>query len=577
MKRIIIFLLIFLVAFSFILPPQVVLALEDEIIDQTDLADSSTESESSANIDQVDDNQPPSSTVNDELKQTVNYEEPIDKTPSSLLPQETSSTITVTPPAPTYEPPKRDLVVTAFQTTNALAFVELYNGGSKTLNLSGWKILAQFYNDDLVCEIPIDGYVLPKSRVLMKQNELLPEAVNAHIYTCGGPSRVVSELSIYDESERVEQLIPPSGDTQIWRRRNVTATYLTGDFTKDFEVFVDSKHTITDGFWYLSPPDPELTILEVLVNPSSCVVPDNSPDCYDYIKVRNDGTKPVDLADYRLRSGYINSQSSTSNTAYFSDILQPGETYTLQYDSSGERLSLTANDGTVWFEDVEGVVVYPTNVPPYIGSDLTSKKGLSWAFDPSDAAWKWAIPSPGMIGNRFLKIASKTNSELADDALGPCPVGQYRNPETNRCRKIETEPTLTPCKEGQYRSEETNRCRSIATAAASVLKPCADGQFRNPETNRCKKIASADDIALADCGEGRERNPMTNRCRNIMVSSVPEADFAIEPIKQTASALWGWWALGGVSLLAFGYAGWEWREEIVNILRKVKKFFYSNQ
>ena len=165
----------------------------------------------------------------------------------------------------------------------------------------------------------------------------------------------------------------------------------------------------------------------------------------------------------------------------------------------------------------------------------------------------------------------RCNKEAEPATLADCGEGRERNPLTGRCRNIPTASVLSPCKEGQYRSEETNRCRSIATAV-NALKPCADDQFRNPATNRCKKIASSDDVALADCGEGRERNPATNRCRNILVSTPPVTGFSVEPIQDAANVFIGWWVLGGVTVLALGYAGWEWREEVGRFVRKVAQF-----
>lgn len=162
-------------------------------------------------------------------------------------------------------------------------------------------------------------------------------------------------------------------------------------------------------------------------------------------------------------------------------------------------------------------------------------------------------------------------------ALVACRDDQYRSEETNRCRAIAPAGrTLVPCKEGQYRSEETNRCRSLASFVSS-LKPCADDQFRNPVTNRCKRIASTDDASLADCGEGRERNPTTNRCRNIVKATPTKADFAVQPTTQAAGAMWGWWALGGVTLLALGYAGWEWRYELRAWIARRAAFFRSKK
>ena len=155
-----------------------------------------------------------------------------------------------------------------------------------------------------------------------------------------------------------------------------------------------------------------------------------------------------------------------------------------------------------------------------------------------------------------------------------CPVGQYRHPETRRCRKIEAAKTITPCKDGYYRSEETGRCRSIASAAAKTLKPCPEGQFRNSATGRCKKIASTDDIAK-ECPEGFERNPQTKRCRKIKSANMPTVGSAATEVKQVAGATWGWWVFGGVSLLAVGYGVWQWRWEISQFVRKIRESIKS--
>lgn len=377
-------------------------------------------------------------------------------------------------------------------------------------------------------------------------------------------SQLAKTLSLYDGDQLVEQLEPTDASVQFWARVNTTSTYMTGNFTKDFKAA--ASYTVTDEYWYVPPPPPAVQTLEILVNPRGCTPPDESVDCYDYIKLKNTSDQPIDLTDYRLRSGYSNASSSSSNTEYISLLLQPGEVRTITHDASGERVTFSANDGTVWFEDAEGVLAYPTTVPAYVGSDLTSKKGWSWAYDPALVSWRWGIPSPESEANTFA-VETPGKGAGQDDGLQPCAPDQYRNPETNRCKKIESASSLAPCKEGQYRSEETNRCRSIASAAASVLKPCADDQFRNPLTNRCKTIASTEE--LADCGEGRERNPVTNRCRNTVRSDVPAAAFAVEPVADTSMAFAGWWALGGVLTLALAYAGWEWRYEIRDGVRKL--------
>ena len=55
------------------------------------------------------------------------------------------------------------------------------------------------------------------------------------------------------------------------------------------------------------------------------------------------------------------------------------------------------------------------------------------------------------------------------------------------------------------------------------------------------------------------------------------AAFAVEPVKDGGKAFIGWWALGGVGVLAGGYGVWEWRREMAGAIRKVTAFFVSNK
>lgn len=155
-----------------------------------------------------------------------------------------------------------------------------------------------------------------------------------------------------------------------------------------------------------------------------------------------------------------------------------------------------------------------------------------------------------------------TSGASGSSACGP---GKYRHPLTNRCRNIESDAAvITNCEADQYRNPETGRCRKIATTAS--VTPCKEGQYRSEETNRCRNIVAAG--SQAPCAEGQERNPDTNRCRNVLAKSVPDAAFAVQPVQEGMRAFVGWWALGGIGVLAAGYAGWEWRREIGTTLRK---------
>ena len=302
-------------------------------------------------------------------------------------------------------------------------------------------------------------------------------------------------------------------------------------------------------------PVRNIIISELLPNPTGADTGN------EFIELYNGDSEPVALDNYRLAIGdkvYVLPAGV---------VIAPGAYWTLSDTDLGGVLANTTGQ-PLYLLTIRGVEV--AQVPGYknAGDDM------AWAL--IDGQWQFTYaPTPGRMNVALVEMPCDLGYER-DSATGrcrklatatqvaPCVDGQYRNEATGRCRSLATAiATLTPCKEGQYRSEATNRCRSFVVATTS--KPCADDQFRNPLTNRCKAIASNEDVALADCGEGRERNPDTHRCRNVVTASVPSAAFAPAPVKETARGFVGWWALGGVGLLAAGYGVWEWRREIAAI------------
>jgi hypothetical protein len=196
----------------------------------------------------------------------------------------------------------------------------------------------------------------------------------------------------------------------------------------------------------------------------------------------------------------------------------------------------------------------------------TPLDGESWAW--IDNAWQYTNqPSPGAAN--LISLVEEVQIDATDSGLSACPAGKYRNPLTNRCRNITTDSAvLASCDTDQYRNPETGRCRKIENTS---LTPCKEGQYRSEETNRCRSIQTAS--TAKPCKDNQYRSEETNRCRNLPASSVPEAAFAVQPIKDTGLAFIGWWALGGVALLAGGYAIWEWRRELVVLLAKMNERF----
>ncbi len=180
---------------------------------------------------------------------------------------------------------------------------------------------------------------------------------------------------------------------------------------------------------------------------------------------------------------------------------------------------------------------------------------VAWVIDLSSNDWSITYsPTPGEK-NKIVEVK-------------PCPKGQFRNLETNRCNKITVETGLKPCPPDKFRNPETNRCKNILDAG-SQLKPCNPGQFRNPETNRCKSIDSG--RSLVPCDPDQERNPETNRCRK-KASSIDKSDNSVKDVLSVSQAQdQTSWAMAGFSFIgATAYAVWEWRSEMLDKLLTLK-------
>ncbi|MDB5167156.1 MAG: hypothetical protein JWN26_301 [Candidatus Saccharibacteria bacterium] len=300
-----------------------------------------------------------------------------------------------------------------------------------------------------------------------------------------------------------------------------------------------------------------LDILPIKVNEllANAVGSDNG---HEFIELYNPNDAPVDLIVYLLKIGIdapkfysfpLESAIEPHGYISFSDDDIP---FTLV--NSMSQVSLVSVDNQL----VDESPIY--NNP---------QDGIAWAL--IDGTWQYTNqPTPN--AKNLASIVSQDTVEEVVVGLNPCAPNQYRNPDTNRCRLLITVgSTLVACQDGQYRSEITNRCRSIASDVAT-LTPCDANQERNPETNRCRLITSSTSEPTP-CKPGQERNPDTNRCRTV-ASSVPTAEFAVEPVTDTSSGIVGWLAVGGVCLIALAYAGWEWREELIQAVRRLSTFFH---
>ncbi len=496
--------------------------------------------------------------------------------------EKSEQSTTVSPPVASPTTPVAttpDIAITAFLGGVRLELIELYNQSDRALFLGKLAIRLTDNSGDTqqIQYADTEGYILPGRYVSYAADN---DGFRRLPHLPRGFQRDIVQIElIYDGIviQTVNNIPENQAATIAVHKQRSKKIKQTGSFEKDFQLNPAAVQFYDDGH-YLPPADTAgLVITEVLTNPRQCLVDDDQlDDCADFIEVMNQGAEPIDLGKYRLRFGLYGDTASVASTFHWGRnselneeiILQPQEVLVVKKRDDGKALSLAADDRSVWLEDIQGLARYQTVAVK--GADREARRGSSWALFHD--GWGWATPTPGKWTNvRAIETAQSPRSQSPPrEDLAPCQAGYYRHPETKRCRKIEVAKTPAPCKEGYYRSEQTGRCWSIVALAAKTLKPCQDGYFRNPETGRCKKIAADSDV-LKECAEGYERNPATNRCRKIKTTTPPTADFAPESVKQVAGATWGWWVFGGVSLLAVGYGTWQWRWELSQLIRRLRR------
>lgn len=278
----------------------------------------------------------------------------------------------------------------------------------------------------------------------------------------------------------------------------------------------------------------------------------------EFIEIYNPTDRVIDLSLYNIKVGI----DSTKPLAFpIGAMIGPGEYRS--FSDSVMKFTLVNTAGRVVLTAVDGSQLGDTGIYNSPGA------GKSWAL--IEGAWQYTNrPTPGAPNEP--SVADET-VDASDTSPAPCPSGKYRNPLTNRCRNIESDVAiLATCNIDQYRNPETGRCRKIAT---TTLTPCKDNQYRSEETNRCRNIVAAS--TQKPCKDTQYRSEETGRCRNLPATTVPDAAFAVQPVKDAGVAFVGWWALGGVSLLAVGYGVWEWRDEIRRMIERIASNFSARQ
>lgn len=328
------------------------------------------------------------------------------------------------------------LMIGALHTTDrrTVSAIELHNTARQFAPLSdvALALSVSTNNTDYTCRVNLQGYVPPQSSVRYYHPATAP-ADGAQLQGC--PSVPDGEQVIrYDVAlersgatiDKASAAVDELAGALVWERARWTAAARTGIFAKDFRARAGEAEVTAP---YEAPGEPPLQILEVLPHPHSC---DTAPDnCQKYVKIKNTGDQPIDLAAYRLRSGTPGSNSTVRNTSSLMGVIAPGQVLTIRAQVNGAELAMLRS-GTLWFEDQHGLVSFSPRVDAYSGAGQAAHQGKSWAYNSQTGAWQWTTPSPDQADN----IITDTSASPHQPSGKPCPAGQERNPATNRCRKI---------------------------------------------------------------------------------------------------------------------------------------------
>ena len=590
--------LLMILAVALIMPSPLVLAegvsgaTQESKIDDVQTVDNSfksTEEVKNPVVDkkQIDSNSSPQSSENYE---TPTENSSIDSPGENLTANESLKS----EPNPESEPPKTDnpgerteenAPILISKISQDKKYVEIYNPTNQNVNLAGWKI--EYYAGPVAKTVGkiFKDEVISANGFLVLSNDKMSADVIKFDNNLG--------LAQSDGSVVLSRSDGSVADTVGWGNNSKSAgSPIKGGVKIVWRCFVgeniiDSKNNSTDFLSSKGSDNQEI----VPYSRPSCKKPESNPGSKSprelnkceglklneiasnvdeqFIEIINSGEKTVITTGCKLTVGDSGVRENIDDIE-----LNPGEFLTIKIKNT--NLKLPKTKGKVYLLDEAG---------SKIDSAEYEKLAKSSSWSLIDDEWMQTFMITENSENIFKEYLDCQNG-YERNVLGKCvkisvppieiscPAGQYRHPETHRCRKIEAVKAITPCKDGYYRSEETGRCRSIASAAAKTLKPCPEGQFRNSSTGRCKKIASTDDMAK-ECPEGFERNPQTKRCRKIKSASMPTVGSAAAEVKQVAGATWGWWVFGGVSLLAVGYGIWQWRWEISQFVRKIREIIKS--
>lgn len=451
-------------------------------------------------------------------------------------------------------------IITEIQTAGTDEFIEIYNPNEEPLPLAGLSLWYRGSGASAIQLVDLNGIVLqPKAFAVFGHVAAATGLVTSFAKTSYSLNDTIGEIFI-SKSAAVDEVLDKVAwgsvstiDGYIYDTKPAVAPskggslqrcFLDGavsfsdprDTSKEFLVYANDLPTPSVGMACVVPDPPRpvnscegLSISEIAANVTD-----------QYIELRNSSSREMELEGCQLQTN----RSMTKSYIFGEEVLQPGAFRTVYIKDTELTLTKTTS-GIVYVLSSDGFTEADTQAYTNLTVDT------SWSRDET-YGWVQTYALTPDAENIFQKYL-------------PCDEGYERNIDTGRCNKVAIEAMLANCGDGKYRSEETGRCRSIPVA--SILAACKLGQYRSEETNRCRNIVTAS--IQKPCKDNQYRSEETNRCRNLPTTTIPDTSFAVQPVKDTGTAFVGWWALGGVSLLAVGYGAWEWRDEIRQLISRI--------
>ncbi|MCA9346822.1 lamin tail domain-containing protein [Candidatus Saccharibacteria bacterium] len=493
--------------------------------------------------------------------------------------------------------------------TSSQEIILLYNTSLQDVKIDNWCLQYSAGTNGLtftklVCFTPTDptvetwlssgGILSAATNEFVSVNPLFtPDYIfSAGLATTSGHVRLVDDVGA--EVDRVgwgtarypegtASTLPASGQVLS---RNLSSLNLDSDVNSTDFSSDSLETTIINGLYEQTVPvDLCLNIEGMQTEIPIGFLSDDSGDCYEDLCANIDGLQTALPEGYELVSGNCNLIPLENRTVIINELYPDAPSY----DTGQEFIELyNPNSSTVNLSGYR-IQVGPNYTKEYILGDANLQAGGYTSF--SDTETGIILPNTTGVSLRLVSPAGNVVSETpvyqnAKDTLSWALVtGQWIY--TNQIsRNAENRPYLEPaqdevlgvttvlaaCPAGKYRNPETNRCRTIETAVSSLV-PCDEDEYRNPDTNRCRKITTATSSSLTPCPEGQERNPDTNRCRKI--STIPGvsdikvlSDFQDVPSNYRSNGA-NWVLLGFSVMASISYIIYEWRRELI---RKIKLF-----